>query len=115
MEYKLNTRLNGSMIVTSELHHNKLVMQDKSLYKFIWVRSGMITIEIDHIPMRLVADEVIALLPLHHLSFIAVEGEYQALLFNSNFYCIFSHGQIGKTVGSENGRCLFGISLLHCC
>ncbi len=91
MEYKLNTRLNGSMIVTSELHHNKLVMQDKSLYKFIWARSGMITIEIDHIPMRLVADEVIALLPLHHLSFIAVEGEYQALLFNSNFYCIFSH------------------------
>jgi AraC-like DNA-binding protein len=91
MEYNLNTRLNGSVVVTSELHRNKALLQDKSLYKFIWVCRGTVTVEIDHVPMTLSSDEVISLSPLHHLRFVEVDGEYQTLLFNSNFYCIFGH------------------------
>lgn len=91
MEYKLNTPLNGSMIITSELHANRQMIQDKSLYKFIWVRKGEIVIEVDHVLMRLTANEVITLSPLHHVVFVEVKGEYNTLLFNSNFYCIFGH------------------------
>lgn len=91
MEYKLSTPLNGSMIITSELHTNRQMLQDKSLYKFIWVRSGEVTIEVDHVLMRLIPNEVITLSPLHHILFVEVNGEYTTLLFNSNFYCIFGH------------------------
>lgn len=91
MEYNLNTRLNGSLVITSELHRSRQLLQDKSLYKFIWVCSGTLTIEVDHVPTKLSADEVVTLSPLHHIEFLEVDGEYQTLLFNSNFYCIFGH------------------------
>src|SRR5574344_1320397 len=91
MEYNLNTRLNGSVVATSELHRSKSLLQDKSLYKFVWVCKGHLLVEIDHVPMKLQAGDMISLSPLHHLCFLEVDGEYQTLLFNSNFYCIFGH------------------------
>ena len=77
--------------MTSCFHENKALQQDTTLYKFIWVRNGILTVEIDHIPMRLEQDEIACLTPLHHIEIKAVEGEYLTFLFNSNFYCIFGH------------------------
>ena len=91
MDYQLNTPLNGNLAMTSCFHENKALQQNTTLYKFIWVRSGILTVEIDHIPMRLEQDEIACLTPLHHIEIKSVEGEYLTFLFNSNFYCIFGH------------------------
>lgn len=91
MNYQLNTRLNGNIAMTSSYHERASLQRDKTLYKFIWVQSGTLTLEIDHIPMRLEKDEIVTLTPLHHLEVKEVDGEYLTFVFNSNFYCIYGH------------------------
>lgn len=91
MEYNLNTRLDGSVAMTAALHESRALMQDKSLYKFIWVQEGTLVVEVDHVAMQLTQDEIIPLTPLHHIDIKEVDGKYLTLLFNSNFYCIYGH------------------------
>ena len=91
MDYQLNTRLNGNIAMTSSYNERASLQRDKTLYKFIWVQSGTLTLEIDHIPMRLEKDEIVTLTPLHHLEVKEVDGEYLTFVFNSNFYCIYGH------------------------
>ena len=91
MEYIFNTRLRGNIALTDSYHTNLALQKDNTLYKFIWVQSGSLQLEIDHVPTTLVKGEIIALTPLHHIEFKAINGEYLTLLFNSNFYCIFGH------------------------
>lgn len=91
MDYQLNTRLNGNIAMTTSYHERASLQRDKTLYKFIWVQSGTLTLEIDHIPMRLEKDEIVTLTPLHHLEVKEVDGEYLTFVFNSNFYCIYGH------------------------
>lgn len=91
MDYQLNTRLNGNIAMTSSYHERASLQRDKTLYKFIWVQSGTLTLEIDHIPMRLEKDEIVTLTSLHHLEVKEVDGEYLTFVFNSNFYCIYGH------------------------
>lgn len=91
MDYQLNTRLNGNIAMTSSYHERASLQRDKTLYKFIWVQSGTLTLEIDHIPMRLEKDEIVTLTPLHHLEVKEVDGECLTFVFNSNFYCIYGH------------------------
>ena len=91
MDYNLNTRLNGNVAMTTAFHENKALMQNKTLYKFIWVQEGTLAIEIDHVLMRLEKDEIISLTPLHHIDIKEVNGKYLSLVFNSNFYCIYGH------------------------
>lgn len=85
MDYQLNTRLNGNIAMTSSYHERASLQRDKTLYKFIWVQSGTLTLEIDHISMRLEKDEIVTLTPLHHLEVKEVDGEYLTFVFNSNF------------------------------
>ena len=91
MEYIFNTRLRGNIALTDSYHTNLALQKDNTLYKFIWVQSGSLRLEIDHVPTTLVKGEIIPLTPLHHIEFKAINGEYLTLLFNSNFYCIFGH------------------------
>lgn len=91
MNLVFSTPLNGRMVLTDELHNHHDLLKDKSLYKFLSVESGELTLEIDYVQMQLKAGEVITLSPLHHLLFTKIEGSYQSLLFNSNFYCIYEH------------------------
>lgn len=91
MEYIFNTRLRGNIALTDSYHTNLALQKDNTLYKFIWVQSGSLQLEIDHVPTTLVKSEIIPLTPLHHIEFKAINGEYLTLLFNSNFYCIFGH------------------------
>ena len=87
MEYIFNTRLRGNIALTDSYHTNLALQKDNTLYKFIWVQSGSLQLEIDHVPTTLVKGEIIPLTPLHHIEFKAINGEYLTLLFNSNFYC----------------------------
>ena len=93
MDYNFNTRLKGNLTLTSDFHANQALRKDKTLYKFIWVQNGTITLEIDHIDITLGKDELISLTPLHHIEFKEINGTYLTLLFNSNFYCIYGHDQ----------------------
>ncbi|MCD8091455.1 MAG: helix-turn-helix domain-containing protein [Bacteroides sp.] len=107
MDYQLNTRLNGNVAMTYRYHESVQLQRDKTLYKFIWVQSGTLTVEVDHIPMRLSQDEIITLTPpLHHLEVKEVDGEYLTFVFNSNFYCIYGH----DNEVSCNGFLFFGSS-----
>lgn len=106
MDYQLNTRLNGNIAMTSSYHERASLQRDKTLYKFIWVQSGTLTLEIDHIPMRLEKDEIVTLTPLHHLEVKEVDGEYLTFVFNSNFYCIYGH----DNEVSCNGYLFYGSS-----
>jgi len=89
MEYTYITPLQGSLIVTDDFHGKDSLLRNKDLYKFIWVREGFVDIEIDHMGIHLEKDQVIPLSNLHHLTITGLEGKYVAILFNSNFYCIF--------------------------
>lgn len=91
MDYQFNTRLNGNIAMTYHFDENTSLKRDKTLYKFIWVQSGTLSIEVDHIPMCLTKDEIVTLTPLHHLEVKEVKGEYLTFVFNSNFYCIYGH------------------------
>lgn len=89
--YHFSTRLKGNLFLTNAFHEDKDLRKDTSLYKFIWVRQGSVTLEIDHIEMTLEQREIVSLTPLHHIEFKKIEGDYLTLLFNSNFYCIYGH------------------------
>lgn len=91
MDYQFNTRLNGNIAMTYNFHENAPLRRNKTLYKFIWVQKGTLSVEVDHIPMCLTKDEIITLTPLHHLEVKEAEGEYLTFVFNSNFYCIYGH------------------------
>ncbi len=91
MEYRLNTRLEGTIAVTSRFHEDRALQENRNLYKFVWVRHGNVEVEVDHVVLRMEQDEILPLMPLHHVVIRRVEGEYLALLFDSNFYCIYGH------------------------
>lgn len=85
------TPLKGSIALSTNLHTNSDLLKDNTLYKFIWVTDGSLSVEIDHIETTLETNDILALTPLQHIIFKNVDGKYKALLFNSNFYCIFGH------------------------
>ncbi len=91
MIQQYNTKLKGKLVLTDSYHTDKALQKEKNLYKFIWVRNGSITLEIDHQEVILVPNEVISLSNLQHLEFKSIDGDYLTLLFNSNFYCIYGN------------------------
>lgn len=91
MEYRFNTRLNGCIALTDSFDTSTTLQKDKTLYKFIWVQSGTLSIVIDYIPLVLEKDEIVCLSSLQHVNIKKIDGQYLTLLFNSNFYCIFGH------------------------
>lgn len=91
MTQQYHTKLKGTLALTNTYQTEKTLQKERGLYKFIWVRKGSITVEIDHQEMQLEQDEVISLTHLQHLNFKSIDGEYTTLLFNSNFYCIYGN------------------------
>ncbi|MEG1616880.1 MAG: helix-turn-helix domain-containing protein [Bacteroidales bacterium] len=91
MEYNFSTKLKGTVALSSNLHESRTLQTDSSLYKFIWVQEGSVTIEVEHVEIEVEKNQIIALTPLHHFDIKEVKGTYLTLLFNSNFYCIFGH------------------------
>jgi AraC family transcriptional regulator, transcriptional activator of pobA len=91
VDYQFSTPLDGNIAITSRYHENQVLQKNNTLYKFLWVRKGNISVEVDHVKMRLNKDEIMPLTPLHHFDIDTVNGEYLTVLFNSNFYCIFGN------------------------
>ena len=63
------TKLKGMLALTTSYHTEKSLQKEKSLYKFIWVRKGSITLEIDHQEVILAENEVIFQPPAPGISF----------------------------------------------
>ena len=61
MLQQYHTKLKGTLALTDSYLTEKALQKEKGLYKFIWVRDGSITVEIDHQEMVLIKDEVISL------------------------------------------------------
>ena len=76
MLQQYHTKLKGTLALTDSYLTEKALQKEKGLYKFIWVRNGSITVEIDHQEMILTQDEVISLTHLQHLEFKSIDGEY---------------------------------------
>ena len=58
MLQQYHTKLKGTLALTDSYLTEKTLQKEKGLYKFIWVRNGSITVEIDHQEMTLTQDEV---------------------------------------------------------
>lgn len=86
-----NTKIKGKVILSDSLHENKVLLKDKTLYRFIWVLSGEIELDVDHQSVILKKDQLITLSHLHHVEFMRIDGRYLSLMFNSNFYCIYGN------------------------
>ena len=69
---------------------------------------GQIVLDIDDQKVVVRQNEMLTLTPLHHLRFLEISGQFVALLFNSNFYCI--HGNDHEV--SCNGLLFHGSSHL---
>lgn len=91
MDLIFHTPLDGNLVLCNDLHASGELQRHERLYKFLWVREGVLSLEVDHIPAELHAGELMSLTPLHHIERMRVDGDYLALLFDSNFYCIFGH------------------------
>ncbi len=89
--HQYHTKLKGTLAITDTYHNDRELQKEKGLYKFIWVRKGSITLEVDHQVTLLIENEVLSLSHLQHLTFKSIDGEYLTLVFNSNFYCIYGN------------------------
>lgn len=90
MDIAFSTPLKGNLVLCRDLRDAELTRRP-DLYKFLWVRQGALSLEVDHVPMRLEAGEIVSLTPLHHVGSLRADGDCLSLLFDSNFYCIFGH------------------------
>lgn len=90
MDISFTTPLQGNLILC-DLRPGAAELPDKRLYTFLWVRSGTCRLEVDHVPLELGAGDLVPLSPLHRIEHLRCEGEALALMFDSNFYCIFGH------------------------
>ena len=43
-----NAKIKGRIVLTDSLHEDPDLLKDKTLYKFIWVDSGEVELDIDH-------------------------------------------------------------------
>ena len=91
MKYDSKTTLGGRIAFTRSLLNDRDLMSDHTLFKFVWVESGVVNLSIDHVVLPLEAGDIVSLTPFQRLEFVSIEGEYGALLFNTNFYCIYGH------------------------
>lgn len=108
MDFLLKTRMEGVFALTDHFHDATELQAGRNLYKFMWQRKGLTDMSIDHVPVRLAANGLLALSTLHHVDRVHTEGECLTLLFNSNFYCIYGH----DNAASCNGFLFHGSSHL---
>lgn len=90
MELTFHTPLQGRIVLCDCLHERGVTARHADLYKFLWARRGDLQLEVDHVRMTLREGQLMPLAPVHRIDNLQPAGEYLALLFDSNFYCLFS-------------------------
>lgn len=80
--------LKSLFILCDSLQTDPGLLKNKTLYKMIWVVSGKIELIINHQLYTFKAGQVITVSYLHNIELGEVNGIYQIILFNDNFYHI---------------------------
>ena len=70
-----NAKIKGRIVLTDSLHEDPDLLKDKTLYKFIWVDSGEVELDIDHQHVVLKKEQLV---PLSHLQAFAAEPQKDA-------------------------------------
>lgn len=82
------SKLKSLFVLCDTLQTEPELLKDKSLYKIIWIVSGKIELIINHQHHIFRAGQIITLSYLHNVELGKVDGIYQTILFNDNFYHI---------------------------
>lgn len=90
MDITLHTPMKGTLVLC-DVSTVSPYLPASGFYTFLWVRKGTFTLDVDHIPVELGAGCVLPLSPMHRVDALHGDGECMALMFDSNFYCIFGH------------------------
>ncbi|MDH6304412.1 AraC-like DNA-binding protein [Parabacteroides sp. PF5-5] len=85
------SKLKSLLILSDTLHTDPIFLKDKTLYKIIWIVSGKIELIVNHQRHIFKAGEVITLSYLHNVELGKIDGTYQSILFNDNFYHIVNN------------------------
>ena len=56
MNYAYDTSLQETMILTEAFHTDRVICDNGSLYKFIWVQEGKLTLIVDHVEIEMEQD-----------------------------------------------------------
>ena len=89
MNYAYDTSLQETMILTEAFHTDRVICDNGSLYKFIWVQEGKLTLIVDHVEIEMEQDEIISVSNLHRTEFKNVSGRYLAL-FSTRIFTAFT-------------------------
>lgn len=81
-----NEKLKSLLVLCDSLQTEPDLLKDKTLYKICWIYSGNIELIIDHQSHTFTAGQVVTLSYLHTVKLGIINGTYQAILFNDNFY-----------------------------
>lgn len=87
------TKLEGRIILCDTLHTNRRLCCDTSLYKIVWVDRGSLNMVIDGVDTTVEQGTLLTLSPVQHIEITDHNCHYGALLFDSNFYCIYGHDE----------------------
>ena len=74
MNYAYDTSLQETMILTEAFHTDRVICDNGSLYKFIWVQEGKLTLIVDHVEIEMEQDEIISVSNLHRFRTVARGG-----------------------------------------
>lgn len=85
MNYAYDTSLQETMILTEAFHTDRVICDNGSLYKFIWVQEGKLTLIVDHVEIEMEQDEIISVSNLHRTEFKNVSGKVSCSSFQREF------------------------------
>jgi AraC-like DNA-binding protein len=86
-----NLTVKSKLVLCNALESEAGLVEDKTLYKFIWVKEGEVELIINHKHLTFHAGEIVCLSCLHHLQLGTINGTYRAMLFNDRFYHIIDY------------------------
>jgi AraC-like DNA-binding protein len=86
-----NHVVKSKLVLCNALESEAGLLEDKTFYKFIWVKEGEVELIINHKHLTFHAGEIVCLSCLHHLKLGTINGNYRAMLFNDRFYHIIDH------------------------
>lgn len=90
MNYAYDTSLQETMILTEAFHTDRVICDNGSLYKFIWVQEGKLTLIVDHVEIEMEQDEIISVSNLHRTEFKNVSGRGILLFFSTRIFTAFT-------------------------
>ena len=78
-----NAKIKGRIVLTDSLHEDPDLLKDKTLYKFIWVDSGEVELDIDHQHVVLKKEQLVASFGVsaHRRQMLCFDVQRQFLLY----------------------------------